>query len=365
MSTILATAKGFSGPTNSERSARIPTLDGWRGVAILLVLADHLQVAFLGHTIRPWTQTGLHGVTIFFVLSGFLITTKLLEGPQLRDFYLRRFCKLMPAAWLYLAWLLLFDRLSGAHITSRAEIVSCVLFYRNFLVAPGFAAHFWSLSIEEQFYLAWPILLLLLGVRRGLWLAFAGIASVALYRWAFWDRYNRTFADTHTQVWADALLVGCSLALLMAQPKVRIFAMRWSKVWTIPSLAIFLASIARFHRMAPLHESLAIASLIAASMLHPRSLLFRPLSTAVLIYLGLISYSLYLWQQFFVGLWLNHIAVIVSCFAFPICAVASYYLIERPGARWGHRLTQKRISATTSRGRSGNDDLKRLAARET
>src|SRR5712675_1226648 len=95
-------------------SRRIPALDGWRGIAIALVLFDHIQFALLRHYARPWAQTGRHGVTIFFVLSGFLITTKLLEDPtDLKRFYIRRFFRLMPVAWAFLAALLLFDRLTG------------------------------------------------------------------------------------------------------------------------------------------------------------------------------------------------------------------------------------------------------------
>src|ERR1700678_2855001 len=83
---------------------RITVLDGWRGVAILLVLFDHIQFSIHGTYPQPWMQTGQHGVTIFFVLSGFLITSKLIEKPiDLRHFYIRRFFRLMPAAWTYLA----------------------------------------------------------------------------------------------------------------------------------------------------------------------------------------------------------------------------------------------------------------------
>src|SRR6476646_7446998 len=102
---------------------RIPTLDGWRGIAIALVLFDHIQDSIMGHYARPWTATGYQGVTIFFVLSGFLITSKLLEGPiNFKRFYLRRFFRLMPAAWVFLVFLLLLSHITGNPLTSFAEV---------------------------------------------------------------------------------------------------------------------------------------------------------------------------------------------------------------------------------------------------
>jgi peptidoglycan/LPS O-acetylase OafA/YrhL len=170
-------------PTEILANRRIPSLDGWRGVAILLVLSDHVQMALLGHPMRQWALTGQHGVTIFFVLSGYLITSKLLEGPiNLKTFYLRRFFRLMPVAWAYLATLWLFDALMRMHDMSVREATSCLLFYRNFLIGHIATLHFWSLSIEEEFYLTWPVLLLLLGPRRNRWIALAGMFAVAGWR---------------------------------------------------------------------------------------------------------------------------------------------------------------------------------------
>ena len=91
-------------------SARIPSLDGWRGVAIVLVLFEHFQYTIFGGSLSSWMRTGQHGVTIFFVLSGFLITTTLVKGPiNFRRFYIRRFFRLMPVAWSYLLFLEALD----------------------------------------------------------------------------------------------------------------------------------------------------------------------------------------------------------------------------------------------------------------
>lgn len=148
---------------------RIPTLDGWRGIAIAMVITGHIQVA-ANYYIPLLKIRGQHGVTIFFVLSGFLITANLISRPvTLKNFYIRRFFRLMPAAWTFLAVLTLVDALTGFPLSSWPEIRACLLFYRNFLPPVGGTGQFWTLSIEEQFYLIWPGVLLLFGARRCRW----------------------------------------------------------------------------------------------------------------------------------------------------------------------------------------------------
>jgi peptidoglycan/LPS O-acetylase OafA/YrhL len=327
---------------------RVPVLDGIRGIAILMVLLDHIQFALLGRFL-PGGQLGQHGVTLFFVLSGFLITSKLLEGPiDLRRFFLRRFFRLMPVAWTYLAAVLLFDRLSGAKFTSIAEVRSCLFFYRNFFPgSSGAACHFWSLSLEEQFYLVWPVLLLLAGVRRCRWIAIAGAASCALYRWLNWSHYDNAAVNIQSQVRADALLVGCLLAMLLANPGVRSAVARWSKLWAFPAAIVVAFCIARYHFLPPLYESVCLAGLIAATLTSPQSALARPLSSRTLVYLGTISYSIYVWQEFFMAQPTppNFASTLLLIVGIPVCALSSYYLIERPCRNLGHRLTAGHIEA--------------------
>jgi len=236
---------------------RIRTLDGWRGIAIALVLFDHIQYALLGHFMRPWTQTGHHGVTIFFVLSGFLITSKLLEGPiDLRRFYVRRFFRLMPVAWTYIAVLLLIGHQVHMSIAAPRAVLASLLFYRNYLLVDGGAStwHFWSLSLEEQFYLVWPCILLAAGIRRCRWIAAAGAIGCAVYRWHSWSYYDREFFNCQSQVRADELLVGCLMALLLQEPRLKAAASRWSRMWVLPAFAALVYCMARFTLLPPLTE---------------------------------------------------------------------------------------------------------------
>lgn len=332
MSTLLANQPTTDQPL--RLAGRIASLDGWRGIAILLVLFDHLQAALLGRYLQPWTQTGQHGVTIFFVLSGYLITSSLIKGPiDLRRFYIRRAFRLLPVAWTYLGVLVFLDSISRTHLSSGLK--ASLLFYRNFVgqEGDGMTGHFWSLSLEEQFYLVWPILLLIAGLRFSKWLAAAGIFSCALYRWANWAHYDHNILNGRTQVRADALLVGCLLALLLSD--------QWRlkeryRTWTTASaFAVLLFCMARFHWLPPLSENIAIAALMAASLLHP----IQILSARWLTYLGEVSYSVYVWQELLMGAWPGWIHFFVLCIGLPLLALGSYYLIERPCTNLGRRLT--------------------------
>jgi len=345
MSTLLGTAPlHHVASPKAERALRIPTLDGWRGVAILLVLFDHFQISLFGNYRQPWLETGQHGVTIFFVLSGFLITSKLTQGSiDLKKFYLRRIFSLLPAAWAFLTVVLLFDRLTGMHATPLSDIRACVLFYRNYYHSPTavhFAGHFWSLSLEEQFYLIWPLALVLAGARRSKWIAASGAVACAVYRYLHWPFYaNVPFENYRSQVRADALLVGCLLALLLTNPAFKAKAKIHSAMLTIPSLVLLLFCMARFHSLPPLIESVAIAGLICASTLNSELPAARALSVAPLAWLGVASYSIYLWQQFFIQVGDGPFKVVSLCVLLPAFSLMSYFWIERPCVQLGHRIS--------------------------
>lgn len=300
---------------------RIPALDGWRGIAILLVLVDHLQSFIKWRSFWPWSETGQHGVTVFFVLSGFLITSKLLQTPRgLKRFYMRRFFRLMPVAWAYILAICLLTKIP--HIS----VLGCLFFFRNYTHLDWYTEHFWSLSMEEQFYLVWPCVLIVFGRRNARWIAISGALAVALWRywhWAYFDHYPLAF---HTQVRADALLVGCLAALIA--PKIRIEA-------AATAIIVLLYCMLRFHRLPPLIENLAIAALILYSVQNPASLSSRVVAWRPLSWLGVVSYSIYVWQQ----VCFKPTRPYWSPLMIPVLALCSYYLLEKPCVRIGHRLT--------------------------
>src|ERR1700761_6122181 len=134
-------------------AGRIPTLDGWRGIAIFMVMMSHFIAGYLVHPrLGQWFNLGQHGVQIFFVLSGYLITSNLLceDKIHLGRFYVRRLFRLMPAAWTYLLVLVALTAWTPLKIIG-SDLWACLLFFRNYLpetVTNTCTEHFWSLSLE-------------------------------------------------------------------------------------------------------------------------------------------------------------------------------------------------------------------------
>jgi peptidoglycan/LPS O-acetylase OafA/YrhL len=327
-------------------SKRIAALDGWRGGAILLVLFSHIQDSLLRHYLWPWSATGYRGVSIYFVLSGFLITSKLIESGDLKRFYVRRFFRLMPAAWVYLGLMLILWRITGKPYTTPSEVLACVFFYRNFLGFIGEAGHFWSLSIEEQFYLLWPSLLLFAGKRRAVWIAAAGAVGSAVARAIPWTHAHVVPPVKPTWLVADGLLLGCLFVLIASDPVSRERLARFSRICVVPALLIYLCCAVFLPQgQASFIEHLCIGLLISATVLHPGSLIARVISFGPLTWFGRISYSVYLWQEVF----MPFRNPLILCTLFPAFALASYYLIENPLTKLGHRLTSRRAPVRDDR----------------
>lgn len=331
----MVTVAAAPNPTTKSRGKRIAALDGWRGLAILMVIAEHVQMSYAGHPLARWTGTGQHGVTIFFVLSGFLITSTLLDHScHLKSFYGRRFFRLMPAAWLYLAVMLLLNWHFNVQFVTKKQLLACLFFYRNYFPRGIPTEHFWSLSLEEQFYFVWPITLLLCGARRAKWVAILGAVGIAVWRASNWAHYSHFPYYFRTEARADALLIGCALGLLLRESGPTVWAIRWSRVLFWPALGIVIGCIALFPNLPPLVENLCIATLIAATVLHRDTLPTRFLAWKPLAWLGTVSYSLYLWQGLFA---LRGWSWPASCYIL-LLGVATFYWVERPLISVGSRL---------------------------
>lgn len=321
---------------------RIPTLDGWRGIAILLVLVTHFQTYFLRQ--RLTDTPGLLGVQIFFVLSGYLITAQLVSEKKidLRAFYIRRAFRIFPAAFSYLSVLVLLNATTQYKFCGT-DILACLLFFRNYIPESdgnAFTGHFWSLSVEEQFYLIWPTILVCLGKRRTAVAASLLVLGIAIFRfwhWSYYSAYSASLRFQHTEVRADGLLVGCLLAIALSHVPVRVWATKWAPWAFWLALPVFLFDAFHFPMLAPLHESLSMAVLIGATSLRPDMLLGRVLEFEHLKTTGMLSYSIYIWQALFLRPFWGAFFPALLGGSFLL----SYLFVERPMRRLGRKLAAR------------------------
>jgi peptidoglycan/LPS O-acetylase OafA/YrhL len=332
-----------------------PALDGLRGVAILAVLAYHLAPrAFAG---------GFLGVDIFFVLSGFLITTLLAQEKQrdgeiaFKPFYVRRALRLLPALVVLLNVYFVVMMSRGASLKFTAAMIASVLFYSANWVMGYFGfeimgplVHTWSLALEEQFYLCWPFLLaklmrLKLSPQRMIHLLMAGFVAAALYRAA--PLLTGLPAGRAFQMFdlrADGLLIGSALGLALSFNLFRPSRLlkRWLRVVAPIAAALLvcacIAAIAGKSYMSLGGYSIVVslvALIILAVCVTPGGALAMALQWRPLVWVGRLSYSLYLWHVPVIS-WLDiptlsRPAMLgIQILASFIAATLSFYAVERP-----------------------------------
>lgn len=341
-----------------EQPQRIESLDGLRAISICLVLLSHLGGT--GHFPIPerftnFFELGHLGVRVFFVISGFLITNLLLrelknkESINLKKFYFRRTFRIFPPYYFLLAILLLLQVYGWLTLAPR-DLLHAVTYTSNYYPDRSwYVGHTWSLSVEEQFYLLWPAILVCAGRRRGLWGAAAFVLISPVLRLVIYHFTGSRYEIGHTfETVADSIAVGCVLAgargwLTEQQPYQRLLASRWfflvplavlsaSALYDRPRLYIFFG----FTIM-----NVGIALCIDRCVTRGASdRLGRLLNSRPLVFIGVMSYSIYLWQQLFLNKASSALPaqfplnIILSC----ACALLSYYLIERPSLRMRHQL---------------------------
>ncbi len=223
----------------------LPSLDGLRAVSIALVLVAHLTGTKGFLNFHPLMALGVFGVRVFFVISGYLITTILVKewyrdgDIALPRFYFRRILRLFPACYAIIG---VTAFLASEHIVQleRWDLLSGATYTMNFYPGHGWAlGHLWSLAVEEQFYLVWPLMLSLLGPKKSIrWLG--GVLCVApLFR--LLSPYFSPYFNFI--IWSDALATGCLLSLLHKELSrhpvyMRIQSSRW--FFLVPALAFAL-----------------------------------------------------------------------------------------------------------------------------
>ena len=341
--------------------AYIPSLDGWRCLAIALVLFNHgwamlgFGFAKLGRALH-YSAIGVHiersgrdGVGVFFCISGFLITRLLIEeGANLRSFYIRRVFRILPAALTYLACVSVLGELGVLGIRWR-EVVASLFFYRNYYDHLGwFTAHFWSLSIEEQFYLFWPSIIAVAPRRFCRAFAVAGILGIVAWRQLNWP--VKDFAGFHTDMWLDAILCGSVMALWWQ--KLKSVARKAPPILLPVLIATYIAADRWSEELAgseTLIQSILVCVLIASTVSNPTGLACRIAEWPFISRIGKMSYSIYLWQQLFLYPHGSpHWQLPVRLAGAIGVAWLSYTFVERPLIAVGRGLRPRPLLATAS-----------------
>lgn len=321
----------------------IPSLDGMRAVAVLLVLFSHAGIAF--------PLSGGTGVGLFFTLSGFLITSILLAeidvtgGISLKKFYVRRAYRLIPAFWILL---LSFSIVELIYYKTNLdewlhELIPSFFYFSNWTRAfdlhyPVKLGHTWSLAIEEQFYLLFPPILIFMLTKASKQKILLGIILVCvlcyLYRILMISSgasISRVYSGLDTR--ADALLIGCGVAFALnvgwRPNKILVnitilfsLIILWTK--SFPSQALAYSVLALFS-----------AGLIIHLVISKNSVIKRILETSILVYIGKISYGIYLFH-YPIFLYLRNTVgqglplLLAGGGITIIAAVMSYHFVEQP-----------------------------------
>lgn len=370
---IRASTLGFSvdklPPPAWLAGGRIPSLDGLRAVAILLVIYSHVMFTegFPSFARLPGSLSlhlGAFGVQVFFVISGFLITTLIVREIErsgrldLKQFYIARGLKIFPPFLTVLAALAVMASFGLADLTGF-DWLTASTFTTNFVRRPNaVVGHFWSLSIEEHFYLVWPLLLASCSLMRSWRIALGCVTFCFVYRCVLANaspEYH-LLATRWTFGRVDGIVFGCLAALAArdAAWRQRMDRVAHSRplfgLVVLVLTATFVASEVSWRWSIAVSftaESICLALILWTVVRRPETFLGSLLHLKWLQAIGLASYSLYLWQQFFVlhhkitAFWRTYPQNLLFAF---LAGFLSYLLIERPIVNLKKRAREPQVA---------------------
>lgn len=324
---------------------RIHSLQGLRAVCISFVALSHLSGTHNFPRSHLLEIYGNMGVRIFLVLSGFLITAQLLKehgrtgSISLKMFYVRRTLRIFPAAYAFMIAAVL------THWTQlrAGNIITAFTYTVNYYPrGEHILGHLWTLAVEEQFYLLWPLALLLFFPRR-LGIVAAVIAAGPPLRVVFYLIWGTAGLNHPFPVFMDALATGCAISLL--EPRLirwqQLLASRWFLF--VPAATALLPLIQLWNSR--VYQTVGLTALhlgIALSVKHVMTRRYALLNSWPVMWLGAVSYSLFLWQQIFLdrasSSWWT--AFPVNLALSILLATASYHLVELPFLKIRERWTK-------------------------
>ena len=312
---------------------------------------------------------GALGVRVFFVISGMLITRLLLQQWRqngrisLKRFYIRRTLRIFPAMWFYVAVMTALS-IFGIISLQRYDILCALTYTMNYPTNRSwYLGHIWSLSVEEQFYLLWPVAVFLCKPRLASRIALLALVLAPLFRLTLILWFPTVTSEEWFPSACDSLATGCSLTLLA--PKLR---QRWiapciaSRWFFVAPVLVLLTNALRFHvqgrsltdenarmlfllldTVGVILMNFGIALIIERVVEYPGDIWGQILNWKPVVWLGTISYSLYLWQMPFFNHWpptgANRLPQSVV-FALAAACI-SYYCVEKPILQLGNRLVKR------------------------
>jgi len=331
----------------------MPSLDGLRAISIVLVLGGHLS-GTRGYVNLRIGDYAYLGVFVFFVISGFLIT-RLLISEQIKNgfislklFYARRALRLFPASFVFIACIAVLG-LAGILQVEARDLWHALTYTVNFEPDRSWViGHLWSLSVEEQFYLLWPCTFVMLGMRRAGWFSagvilFGPIARIGSRIFLVGTPYR----DLEMfPIVADSLATGCLLAKVSGWLE----GQKWYLELFRPAYSLGLLALLMLTNRYLAYTvvwvfgtsviNIGLAILIHRSVYRSGDWIGQALNWKPIAFVGVLSYSIYLWQQPFLNrystAWVNGFPQNVV--AAVIAALASYLLIEKPLLKLRHRL---------------------------
>jgi peptidoglycan/LPS O-acetylase OafA/YrhL len=357
--------------TEVQPDIRNGPIDGWRGISVAMVIIGHLigyrfSITFQAQPFHNLIDNAPQkmdlllwnvalrfagampslGVDIFFVLSGFLITSLLLREEacgsiSTKAFYIRRAFRILPAFFAYLTAIFALVYLGAIPDMAPVSFIASGLFLCDFRQSPcpWFVTHTWSLSVEEQFYFAWPLIFAVFYRYRHL---------------ALWGTllFNALFSF----IYPLATNFGCIAAGGIVAISQRDMIARYANPWTITAALLLLLPDLLFASINAIHNSIAalrpilLAFIVFGSLdkVGPFAGLIRTRWTQRL---GLISYSVYLWQQLFTGDQARPESLFSLLFlpvALVVPAMVSYFVIERPFIKIGRAISREIIKKDES-----------------
>jgi peptidoglycan/LPS O-acetylase OafA/YrhL len=347
------------------RARNYPALTGMRGLAIIIVLLYHLGINRLLRHYDGWLF-GRMGVDIFFVLSGFLVTTLLIKETvatgaiSLKKFYVRRILRIVPVAYLFLCVMLVLNYFF--HFSISLKSFACGFLYLKNLPLTGindhWTTHLWSVSVEVQFYLLFPVLLVI-DINKATLIAMAAVLFVLIFSLLGFNHagifYSNAELNRLCRVMMDAfwegpfaILIGCLVSIFSF--KGIIDAGRLKHVSFLGCLLFIIAVIVRsrtFYFYIPYLSEFVFDVLIGfiiVMSIDSKNWFEQLLNTPFMLWMGTLSYSIYIWQQLFTWIpapWVNsHLWGLSNHALFLLADVArlagmvgtaclSYYFFER------------------------------------